>query len=170
MFEEVDKGILDVVEAGFTAGNDADNRAAERFLKLFQTDFKTMLLGDVEHVDHDDHRHTHFDQLGREVEVALEVRGINNVDDRFSFTRQDVVTGDAFIFTGGGCRRNRIDAGKVDELDLFVAVFEITGLLVDRDAGPVAHALARTSQGIEKRGLAAVRIADHADDMLTHRL
>ena len=60
--------------------------------------------------------------------------------------------------------------GKVDELDLFVAVFEITGLLVDRDAGPVAHALARTSQGIEKRGLAAVRIADHADDMLTHRL
>ena len=71
MFEEVDKGILDVVEAGFTAGNDADNRAAERFLKLFQTDFKTMLLGDVEHVDHDDHRHTHFDQLGREVEVAL---------------------------------------------------------------------------------------------------
>ena len=170
MFEEVDKGILDVVEAGFTAGNDADNRAAERFLKLFQTDFKTMLLGDVEHVDHDDHRHTHFDQLGREVEVALEVRGINNVDDRFSLTRQDVVTGDAFIFTGRGCRRNRIDAGKVDELDLFVAVFEITGLLVDRDAGPVAHALARTSQGIEKRGLAAVRIADHADDMLTHRL
>ena len=49
-------------------------------------------------------------------------------------------------------------------------LFQLALFLLHGDAGPVAHALARTSQGIEERGLAAVRIADHADDMLTHRL
>ena len=130
-----------------------------------------MLLGDVEHVDHDDHWHKHFDQLGREVEVALEVRGINNVDDRFSFTRQeDVVTGDALIFTGGGCRRNRIDAGKVDEPRSFRC-----GIRNYRSSSTVTPGQLPTRwrepvRALKNVVLPQVRIADHADDMLTHRL
>ena len=127
-----------------------------------------VLLGDVEHVHDDDHRNAHFDELSREVEVALEVRGVDDVDDGFGFTREDVVARDAFVFARRSRRGDGVDARKVDELDLGILVFELAGLLIDRHAGPVAHALVGTRQCVEECGLAAIRIADHAYDVLTH--
>ena len=155
-------------DARLAGGDETHDGASEFGRELLEIDFELVLLGDVEHVDDHHHRHLHFNQLGREVEVALEVRAVDDVDHRFGFAREDVVASDALVFARGGGGRDRIDAWKVDELDRLSFVRKEARLLVDGDAGPVADALARARQGVEERGFAAVRIADHANDVLSH--
>ena len=65
-----------------------------------------MLLGDIEHVDDNDHRNAHLDQLSRQVKIALEIRRINDVDDCLRLARKNVIASDALIFAGSGRRRD----------------------------------------------------------------
>ena len=48
----------------------------------------------------------------RGVEVALEVGGVDDVDDAFRLAREDVVASDALILARCGGRRDGVDAGR----------------------------------------------------------
>ena len=148
-----------------TRCHQSHNRATERLLQRLQIHLNFVVLGNVEHIDGNDHRHTHFDELGRQIKVAFQVGGINDVDHRLRFIREDVVTCNAFVFAGSRCRRNGINAGKVN--NLYVVAFKAipAGFLIDGYARPVADFLFGARQGIKKRCLAAIRIADNTDDV-----
>ena len=148
-----------------TRCHQSHNRATERLLQRLQIHLNFVVLGNVEHIDGHDHRHAHFNELRRQVKVTFQVGGINDVDHCLRFIRKDVVAGDAFVLAGSRSRRNGINAGKVN--DLYVVAFKTvtSRLLVDGDARPVADFLFGAGQGIKKRCLAAIRIADNTDDV-----
>ena len=166
--EELADAVLELADARGAGGDDAHDGAAEGLLKLVEADFDLVLLRDVEHVDDDEHRHAHLDELCGEVEVALEVGGVDDVDDAFRLAREDVVASDALILARCGGRRDGVDAGKVGDLDFLAAPGVGARLLLDGHAGPVAHVLLGARERIEERRLAAVRIADNADGFFRH--
>ena len=118
-------------------------------------------VGDgVHHVDTDDHRDVHLEDLGGHVEVAFEVGAVEDVDDDVRFLVQDEVPGDDFL---GGIRRKGIDARKVDDFNavpflLFIGIIRSASLL-DGDARPVADVGRGPGQRVEEGGFATVGVA-----------
>ena len=115
---------------------------------------------DVHHVDGDRHGDAHVGELAGEEEVALEVGGVDDVHDEVGFAREQEVDGGALVL---GVGEERVGAGQVDHADVAAAQLEVALLLLDGDAGPVAHALARAGEGVEQRRLPAVGVAGDRD-------
>ena len=66
-----------------------------------------------------------------------------------------VIPGDNFLH---GVRRQRINAGQVSDGDVGM-LLQLAFLLLHGDAGPVAHELVGTGEGIEQCRFAAVGVA-----------
>ena len=162
------QSLFEVLDALFTGGHQTHDRAAKFLGKGLKVDVDLAVLGDVEHVDRHEHGHAHFDELRGQIQVALKVGGVDDVDDGLRFVREDVVARDALVFARVGRRRNRINTRQVDDFDLFALALKGADELVDRHARPVAHLLMSPREGVEKRRLAAVGIADDADDVFRH--
>ena len=161
-------GVLKLLQTLFLARHHADHRAAEAFRKTIEIDLELMLSRDIHHVHDHDHRHPHFKQLGREIEVAFEVAGVNDIDHRLSLSGQEIVASDAFILARRVGGRNGIDTRQIDERNIVAIVAVMADLLLNRNARPVADFLLGTGNGVEKSRLAAVRVADDADNMFGH--
>ena len=113
----------------------------------------------VHHVQGDDHGDVHFQQLHGQVKVALDVRGVHDVDDRFRVLVQDKVAGDQLL-TGIG--RHGIDPGQVRDQGIRVPADDAV-LAVHGDAGEVADVLVGAGQLVEERGFSAVLVADEGE-------
>ena len=149
VLERGEDRVFERVDPVFARSDHAHHGATEFARKRVEVDREAVLLGDVEHVHDDEHRDLHLDQLRREVEIALEIRGVDDVDDELGLARQDVVAGDAFVFARSVRRGDRIDARQVDEVDRNGAVREAADFLVDGDARPVADFLVGAREGVE---------------------
>ena len=134
---------------------DPDDLAAERLRDLLEVDLVAVLLHDVHHVDGHHHRQPQLRELRGEVEVSLDVRSVNDVQDRVRTLLDEEPARNLLL---DRVRRKRVDAGKV--LDHHVLVSgEDAVLLLDRHARPVADVLLGPRKRVEKRRLAAVRVA-----------
>ena len=151
----LDGGLHERVGVGLAQGGDLNHGAAELLGEGVGIDLVAALLEEVEHVEAEDDRQAALEDLRGEVEVTLEVRRVDEVDDGLRAVLNQVVARDDLL---GRVRRKRINAGKVGEGDGLVATPRGL-LLLDRDAGPVADVAVRARQGVEQRGLAAVRVA-----------
>ena len=123
--------------------------------QLRRVDLVAVFLDDVHHVDGDDDRNAKLGQLGRQVQVALQVRAVDDVQNRVRALADQIVTGNDFLQR---VRGKGIDARKVGDDDV-VMLFELAFLLLHRDARPVADELVGAGQRIEQRCFAAVRVA-----------
>ena len=168
VLQKVAHGGAQFIHARAAGRDEPHHRATELFPECVKIDFEVMRLRNVEHIHHDNHRHAHFNELSREVEVAFEVGRVDDVHHAGRFIRQNVVAGDAFVFTRGTCGRNGINTGKINDFDLFVVIGVVTHLLFHGHAGPVADVLTRPGKGIKERRLTAVRVTDDADSLLSH--
>ena len=74
-----------------------NNRHAQRCGQLFDVDRVASLLDDVHHVERDDDRDAHFEQLGGEVQVALDVGGVDQVHDRIRPFAYEEIAGDDLL-------------------------------------------------------------------------
>ena len=142
-------------DAGPLQSGNLDDPAADPFGKLLRVDFVAVLFHDVHHVDCQDHRNAELDKLCGEVEVALEVRAVHDVQDRIRTFVDQIISGDDFLQR---VRGQGIDAGKVGD-DHVAVTFQLTFLLFNRDARPVAYELVGAGQRVEQRRFAAVRVA-----------
>ena len=101
-----------------------------------------------------------------EVEGALQVGGIDDVEQQIRLLALDEATGDllvqARLLVGQG-----IDAGQVHQGVVVPLGGKFPHFLVDGDPAPVAHLLAGAGQGVEQGGLAAVGVADR-DQVVAH--
>ena len=105
------------------------------------------------------HRQPQLDQLGGEVQVPFDVGAVHDVQDGVRLFMDQIIPGHHFLQCVGG---QGVDAGQVLNDHIPVAL-EPALLLFHGNAGPVAYILIGAGQGVEQRGLAAVRVAGQCD-------
>ena len=115
-------GLLDLLkelgDALILKGRDHHDRAAELLGKLVRVDLVAVLLDQVGHVEGNDHGQAGLDNLKRQVQVTLEVGGIDNLDDNIGLAAHEVVARALLLGAVGG---KRVDAGEVRDGNVLVA-------------------------------------------------
>ena len=142
-------------------GDDRDDRGAEKGLELGAVHFDALPLGQVHHVEGDDHRVPELDELERQLEAPAERRGVDDIDDEIGPFREEMGQDDLLGPVGG---TKGIRAGQIDDVE--EAAFDIdpaVGVLDGRSREVGRFGLV-AGDGVEQRALAAVRLADEDDD------
>ena len=162
----VDGVLHKLIDALALSRRDSHNRDAEDALHVVETNRAAVARHLVHHVQGQHHRYAQFHQLDSEVEVALDVRCIDDVDKALRFLFKDKVATDEFF---GSIGRKTVDARKVDDVGrgnvklvasapkergLYLAV-----LAVHSDTREVADVLVGAGELIKERGLAAVLLS-----------
>ena len=138
---------------------DLDDRHAQCLRQCARLDGTALTAYHVHHIERDDDRQTQFHELGGQVQVALEVGRVDNVQNRVGLLGDQIVTGYNLLKR---VRRKRINARQVLN-DHVPVTAQLAFLFFNGDAGPVADVLTCTGQGIEQCGLATVRVARQRD-------
>ena len=101
------------------AGDEREHRRSEALPERGEVDLVAVLGGDIHHVQRDERRVAEFEHLRGEVEVALEVRGID--DDHDERRRRHVrkamkerIARDLFVERFG---REAVGAGQIEDGD-----------------------------------------------------
>ena len=139
---------------------DGNDRNAQ--LRLQRVDHHGAAVGPhlIHHIQGQHHGNAQFQQLQRQVEVALNVGGVHNVDDALGLFLQQKVPGhDLFI----GIGRQAVNAGQVHHGGLHMAA-DLAVLSVHRYTGEVAHVLVGAGELVEQGGLSAVLVSGKSED------
>lgn len=107
----------------------------------------------------------HIHELCREIEIALQVAAVYDIDDDVRGILYQLLTDVELLWR---IRREGISTGKVDEIELVAGVFRVADFGVDRDAGVVAHPLVSTRSIVEEGRLTTVGVAHqgYVDDVM----
>ena len=134
--------LADTLVAGSANG---DNGHAQQALE--QVDVHGAAVGRhlVHHVERDDHGTIELHKLQRQVQVTLDVGGVDDVDDGVGVFVQDELAADDFF---ARVRRQRVNTGQVGNARLGV-VTDSAVLAVDRHAGKVTDMLVGARQLVE---------------------
>ena len=97
---------------------DHHDRAAELLGELVRVDLVAVLLDQVGHVEGNNHGQAGLDNLKRQVQVTLEVGGIDNLDDNIGLAAHEVVARALLLGAVGG---KRVDAREVRDGNVLVA-------------------------------------------------
>ena len=120
----------------------------------------------VGHIEQHQRRHAQRNHARRQHQVGVQIRRVQHQNDRVRARRARHLAGqhiDGYSFVLG-LRCKAVDAGQVDEGDFFaVGVADVSGVVLDRDAGKIADLLAQLGEPIEKSCLAGVRRTDDGD-------
>ena len=156
-------GLLNLVEELLDTlvlkSRDHHDRAAELLGEFGGVDLVAVLLDQVGHVEGDDHGQAGLDDLKRQVQVTLQVSGVDHLNDDIGLAAHEVVARALLLGAVGG---KRVDAGEVRDGDVLVTQ-ELGFLFLNRDTGPVANIAVGAGDQVEKRGLAAVGVTRQRD-------
>ena len=111
----------------------------------------------VVHVESHHHGDIHIDELGGEVEVALEVASIYDIEDDVWVFLDDVLAYVEFLRRIGA---EAISSGEVDKVECVSTMVECADLLVDGNATVVADSFMCMGSDVEYTGFSTVGIAD----------
>ena len=132
-------GVLhQLVHALVLGRRDGDDGDAQHLLHGVYVDKALVPDHLVHHVQGQNHGHVHLQQLHGEIQVALDVGGIHNVDDGPGLLLQHKVPGDDLLAAVGG---HGVDTRQVGDQGVGIAKNGPV-LSVHRHAGKVAHMLA----------------------------
>ena len=140
-------------------GGDLHHLAAQGPAQPLQVDLVAVLPHQVDHVHRHHHRKAQLNELGGEVEVALDVGAVHNIQDGVRLLLHQIVPGHHLL---QGVRGQGVDPRQI-LYDHVGAALEAALLLLHRHPGPVAHVLVGAGEGVEQRGFAAVGIARQGD-------
>ena len=128
--------------------------AAQGFAQFCKIDLVAVFARHVDHVERNHHGDAQFCQLCGQIQVALDVGRVHDVQDRVGPFLHQIVSCHHFFQSIG---RKAVNAGQVLNDDMFFTL-EFALFLFHRNARPVTNILVRTRQVIEHRRLAAVRV------------
>ena len=124
------------------------------------------MLGEIDDVQRDDRWKTKLNQLNSEAEVIVEVRRIENDDQRIGLALS-FLAANQNVASYGFVRARGIEAvrtGKIDELGrAAVGERHPAGVTFDRYAGIIADLLASARKRVEQRALAGIWAAGDGD-------
>ena len=155
-FVQGDEDVEKFLHAAARAAHGGQHRHAEELAQLHIVQGIAAGLQFVVHIEGHHHADVHVYQLGGQVEVALQVGGIDYVNDDIRCLVDDVTAHVDFL---GRIGRERIRARQVDDAEVIALEVEEAFLGIDRHAAVIAHMLVRTRGDVEERRLAAIRIA-----------
>ena len=155
ILRDVDGVVDQLADALVFRRGDGDDRDAQPGFQLVDADGAAVLADLVHHVEREHHGHIQLHELHGQVEVALDVGRIHDVDDALGLVAQQELAGDQLL---ARVRGHGVDARQVGDQRVRVAPDDAV-LAVDGHAGEVAHMLAGAGELVEERGLAAVLVA-----------
>ena len=150
------QGVVDqLVDALVLRRGNGHHGNAQLSLELVHAHGAAVGLDLVHHVERQHHGDAQLHDLHGQVQVALDVGAVDDVDDSVGFlVEQEVARDDLLV----GVRRQRVHARQVGDGGLGVPA-DGAVLAIDRDAREVADVLVRARELVEQRGLAAVLVA-----------
>ena len=151
----MDRMVHQFVHALVLGRRDGHHRDAQHGFHLVDADGAAVAAHLVHHVQGQHHGGIQLHELHRQVQVALDVGRVHDVDDAGRLFADDELAGDDLL---AGIGRHRIDAGQVGDFR-FRVLLDGTALPVHRDAGEVAHMLVGAGELVEQGRLAAVLVA-----------
>ena len=150
------QGMINQLADALVAGSaNGDNGHAQQALEQVDVHGATVGRHLVHHVERDDHGAIELHKLQRQIQIALDVGGVNDIDDGVGMLIQDKLAAHDLLTR---VRRQRVNAGQVGNARLGV-VTNGTVFAVDRYAGKVADVLVGARKLVEQRGLTAVLVA-----------
>ena len=115
-------GLFDLLEELLDAlvlkSRDHHDRTTKLLGELVGVDLVAILLDQIGHVEGNDHRQAGLDDLKRQVQVALEVGGVDNLDDDIGLAAHEVIARALLLGAVGG---KRVDAREVRDGNVLVA-------------------------------------------------
>ena len=109
----------------------------------------------VHHVQRQNHRNVQLKELHGQIQIALDIRGVHNIDDTARFILQhELARNNLFC----GIRTHGIDAWQVRDQGVCMAQQRAV-LAVNRNSGEVAHVLVGARELVEQRCFAAVLVS-----------
>ena len=151
----MDGVVHQLVHALVLGSRDGNDRDAQQRLHLVDAHRAAVAPDLVHHVQRQHHGGVQLHQLHGQIQVALNVGGVHDVDDAGGLFADDELPGDDLL---AGIRRHGVDAGQIGDFGLRVAL-DGTALAVHRHARKIAHMLVGAGELIEQGGLAAVLVA-----------
>ena len=152
-------------DAGALQSGDLHHLAAQLPGQLLGVDAVTVLLHHIHHVDGHHNGNAQLGELRGEVEVALQVGAVDDIQNGIGTLLDQVVTGYHLLQRVGG---QGVDAGQVHDHHI-VVLLQLALFLLHRDAGPVTNELIGAGESVEKGGLAAVGVTRQRDlDLFFH--
>ena len=149
--------LLDALVFG---GGDGDHRDAQQAFHLLHVDGAAVGPDLVHHVQSQHHGGLALDELQGQVQVALDVGGVHDVDDAVRLSLQQKLAGDDLL---GGIGPDGIDARQVHHRAVLLPP-DLAAFLVHGDAGEVAHVLIHAGELVEQGGLSAVLVSRKGED------
>ena len=148
--------------AGSLQSGDLDHFAAQLTGQLVNVDLVAILLDHVHHVDGHDHRDAQLHQLGGQIQVALQVGTVDDVQNGVGALADQIVPGHHFLQRVG---RQGVNTRQVGDGN-FGVLLQLALFLFHSNAGPVADELVCTGQRIEQRRLTGVGVAREGNGQL----
>ena len=155
IFGHMDGVVDQLVNAFIFGGGNGDHRHAQQGFHL--VDIHRAAVGGhlVHHIQCHHHGHVHLQQLHGQVQVALNVGGIHDIDNALRLFLQHEIAGDDLLAGIGG---HGIDARQIGNGGIGAAL-DGAVLAVHRHPGKVAHVAVGAGQLVKERRLAAVLVA-----------
>ena len=138
----------------FQRGN-LHHRAAQLLRQFFCHDLIAVFPYQIHHINGHHHRDPQFHKLCAEIEISLQVRTVNDIQDRVRLLIDQIVPGDNLLQCIG---RKGINSRKVGDHNVFVS-FQLSFFFLHSYSRPVSHELVRSGQCVEQGRLSAVGIA-----------
>ena len=147
--------IHQLADALVTGSANGDNRHAQQALEQVDVHGATVGRHLVHHVERDDHGAVELHKLQRQVQITLDVGGVDDIDDGVGMLIKDKLATHDLL---ARVRRQGVNARQVGNACLGM-VTDGAIFAVDRHAGKVTNMLVGTRKLVEQRGLTAVLVA-----------
>lgn len=132
------------------------NRNLKTPAQFLRIDLDASRLGFIYHVQSDNRRYPQFKKLNGEVQIPLQVGGVDDVDDHRRAVGNKEFAGHSLV---KGVGSERVDAGEIYQAEFMSVALICPNLLFHRHAGIIAHVVVGPGDRIEKGRLSAIGIA-----------
>jgi len=162
-FVEFDDGFEELVHASAIGEDGRNHRDTEEFAQFVVVDVIATLLGFIKHIEGADHADVHIYQLCGEIEIALQVAGVNDVDDDIRRMLDELLAHIEFFWR---ISREGIGTRQIYQIEVVAVEIGFTYFRIHGYTAIVAYAFVSTRSKVEEGSLTAVWISHqcHVDD------
>ena len=157
---DMDRMIYQLLDSLILCGRYGNYGNPKLELKGIHVDGAAILPYLIHHVKRYDYRQAQLYELQRKIEIAFDIRGIDDVYDAIRVTLEYEIPGNDLLVREG---RQGIYARGINDRDIIMTADD-TALAVNGDTGKVADMLVRSRKLVEQRGLAAVLVSRKGED------
>ena len=153
---------VELLDALAVLGRDQADRNADLRSKLLAVDADTHRGRLVGHVEHEYHGKARPRDLGKQPDLALDLRSIEHDERKIDDVLRKKGRGDGLVARMGA---QIVDPRQVHEVHHLSAEQDLRTQQIDRDAGPVSDSRVRAGQAVEEGRLARIGHSDERDTL-----